>query len=400
MDRGKTMESLPADLIREIFSRLPSKSVARFRTLSKHWASMLRSPDFTKLFLTRSSSRPRLLFAVERYRCNEWQFFSTPQSQNRYEKSAHLDFHSKFSGDVSQYICSYASGLIYFPAVRIVDTDTILICNPITGMYVGLPEIMKGRRSRGFLVFDPIDKQFKALDHQFILTLGSGELKWRSNDIPCPLYERCSSTQGICINGVLYYLAKTLLAETHFGLTFLIVRVDVRSEEFKFIDAARFNDRLEDPTRLSLVNCMGKLGVTNCKCVKAGGKRTVELSMSVLEDVEKLEWVKYVYTLPENEVLGSSKFSVAGVTGTGDIVLCMKYTCKPYYVFYFNPEKNTLQSVEIQGFGAKLEEVENRGEVFAYVDYVEDLSVNDAKQLKSSISHVKSRCFCCQKLAV
>ncbi|CAH8268868.1 unnamed protein product [Arabidopsis lyrata] len=394
MDRGKIKESLPADLILEIFTRLPSKSVARFRTLSKHWASMLRSPDFTKLFLSRSSTRPRLLFAVERYGRTEWQFFSTLQPQNRYEKSSHVEFHTKFSGDISQYACSYASGLIYFPVVRIIDTDTIVICNPITGMYVGLPEVMKYSRSKGFLGFDPIDKQFKALDYDSILTLGSGELKWRIKDIHGPLYDRCPSTQGICINGVLYYLARTYLAET----LSLIVRFAVSSEEFKFIDAACFDDHIEDPTGLRLVNYMGKLGVTNCDNVDAGGRRTVELCMWVLEDVEKHDWVKYVYTLPENEVLASCEFSVAGVTATGDIVLCMKYTCKPYYVFYFNPEKNTLQSVEIQGFGAELEAVETRGEVYGFVDYVEDLSVNDAKQFKSSISHVKTRCSCCNTL--
>ncbi|EFH54375.1 hypothetical protein ARALYDRAFT_907139 [Arabidopsis lyrata subsp. lyrata] len=299
-----------------------------------------------------------------------------------------------FSGDISQYACSYASGLIYFPVVRIIDTDTIVICNPITGMYVGLPEVMKYSRSKGFLGFDPIDKQFKALDYDSILTLGSGELKWRIKDIHGPLYDRCPSTQGICINGVLYYLARTYLAET----LSLIVRFAVSSEEFKFIDAACFDDHIEDPTGLRLVNYMGKLGVTNCDNVDAGGRRTVELCMWVLEDVEKHDWVKYVYTLPENEVLASCEFSVAGVTATGDIVLCMKYTCKPYYVFYFNPEKNTLQSVEIQGFGAELEAVETRGEVYGFVDYVEDLSVNDAKQFKSSISHVKTRCSCCNTL--
>ncbi|KAG7561221.1 F-box associated interaction domain [Arabidopsis thaliana x Arabidopsis arenosa] len=121
--------------------------------------------------------------------------------------------------------------------------------------------------------------------------------------------------------------------------------------------------------------------------------------MWVLEDVEKHEWVKYVYSLPENEVLDSCDFSVAGVTTRGEIVLCMKYTCKPFYVFYFNPEKNTLQSVEIQGFGANLEAVENRGRVYAFVNHVEDLSVNDAKQLKSSISQVKHLCSCCNKVS-
>ncbi|XP_010515603.1 PREDICTED: F-box protein At3g57580-like [Camelina sativa] len=394
MERGRNKESLPVDLILEIFTRLPSNSVARFRTLSKHWASTLRSPDFTKLFLASSSTRPRILFAVERYQYNKWDFFSSRQPHNRYENSLHLDYHTKFSGDVSHNICSYASGLIFFPTVQIMNENTPLICNPITGLYVGL-EVIKYSRSRGFLGFDPIDKQFKVLDHPFILTLGSGELKWRYKDVPGYRYRR-SSTAGICINGVLYHLAQTFLEPS-----FVIVSIDVRSEEFKFIDASCFNDHLEDPlTGLSLVNSKGKLGVISCSYADAAdGRRTVQLCMSVLEDVEIPEWVKYVYTLPLNDILASCEFSVAGVTATGDIVLCMKYTCKPYYVFYFNPVKNTLQNVEIQGFGAELEAVESRGEVFAFVDYVEDLTVNDAHQLKSNISHITSLCRFCQKEA-
>ncbi|XP_010431427.1 PREDICTED: F-box protein At3g57580-like [Camelina sativa] len=394
MERGRNMEPLPTDLILEIFTRLPSKSVARFRTLSKHWASTLRSPDFKKQFLARSSARPRLLFAVERYQYNEWFFFLSPQPQNRrYEKSLPLDYHTKFRGDVSRYICSYASGLIYFPFVRIIEEEAPLICNPITGMYEVLA-VRKYSRSRGFLGFDTIDKQFKVLDFYSILTVGgSGEVNWRTQNVSCDLwYHRCS-TAGICINGVLYYLAKTFIEPS-----FVVVRFDVKSEEFEFIDAACLNDHLEHPSELSLVNFKGKLGMISCNVADACGRRTVELCMWVLEDVETQEWVKYVYTLPHNEILGSCEFKVAGVTVTGDIVLCMKHTCKPYYVFYFNPEKNTLQSVEIHGFGAELESVEDRGEVYAFVDHVEDLSVDDGLQLKSSVSHIKTLCSCCKKV--
>ncbi|CAF1707836.1 unnamed protein product, partial [Brassica napus] len=55
-------ESIPADLIVEIFSRLTAKSLSRFRCLSREWASIFCSRNFTHSFLTRSSARPRLLF--------------------------------------------------------------------------------------------------------------------------------------------------------------------------------------------------------------------------------------------------------------------------------------------------------------------------------------------------
>lgn len=76
-------------------------------------------------------------------------------------------------------------------------------------------------------------------------------------------------------------------------------------------------------------------------------------------------------------------WSIAGMTTTCEIILSMKYTSKPYYVYYFNPERNTLRSIEIQGF----EECDKVGGVFAFVDYLEDLNVNDTKQLKSSLLH-------------
>ncbi|KAL1209864.1 F-box protein [Cardamine amara subsp. amara] len=424
MKRRSIMEPIPTDLITEVFSRLPAKSIARFRTLSKQWASKFSSTDFTELFLRRSSNRPRLLFGVKK--CGEWLFFSSPQPQNPSLSSVvAVDYHIKISGDVSKYLCGYASGLIYFPDMCIAHGAPV-ICNPISGMYGILPELDRYRKARGFLGFDPIEKQFKALsevyafcdqrDHHQILTLGTRELSWRSSTIQCPKYDS-SLSEGICINGVLYYLADSVR-----DLPCVIVSFDVRSEEFKFIDAQCFSEqlaetherpplnlegqdvmemllatmRMDRPTntiKLILVNYKGKLGAIYWKYANnADGRRTLELRMWVLEDVEKQEWLKNVYTLPENEVLESCDFSVAGVTASGDIVLSMKHVCKPFYVFYFNPERNTLQSVEIQGFGANLEAPENRGTVYAFVDHVEDLSVFDARQLKSSISHATHGC--------
>ncbi|KAH0883346.1 hypothetical protein HID58_059442, partial [Brassica napus] len=58
---------------------MPLKSIARC-SVSKRWAFVLRRPDFTELFFTRSLARTLLLLA--RIKEEEVIFFSTPQPQN------------------------------------------------------------------------------------------------------------------------------------------------------------------------------------------------------------------------------------------------------------------------------------------------------------------------------
>ncbi|XP_020866667.1 putative F-box protein At5g42430 isoform X1 [Arabidopsis lyrata subsp. lyrata] len=143
MNRGENSDSIPIDLILEILSRLPSKSIARFRCLSKLWGSMLRQPYFTELFLTRSSARPRLLIGI-RSQNGEFSFFSTPHPQNPYGKSSLVvtaDFHMKFSEDMRPVFCCVTSGLIYFSSMRISkdenEDEVPVLCNPITGQSLG-----------------------------------------------------------------------------------------------------------------------------------------------------------------------------------------------------------------------------------------------------------------------
>ncbi|EFH53103.1 hypothetical protein ARALYDRAFT_346781 [Arabidopsis lyrata subsp. lyrata] len=191
----------------------------------------------------------------------------------------------------------------------------------------------------------------------------------------------------MCINGVLYFLAER--AEISFD--YVIVCFDVRSETFTFIDVERF---------CRLINYKGKLAVIYweddvdiyeiCYYGKdldeyleenLDADATNELRVWVLEDVEKQKWSKYAYTWTDDTFF-RRHLSIAGATASGEIVFSMrKYTPKqPFYVFYFNPEKNTLQRVEIQGFG---EAFKKTCSVCTFVNHVEDLDVNDLKQLKS-----------------
>jgi len=353
--------------------------------VSKQWRAIFRRKYFIELFLTRSKARPRILFVVQDGEWSEWSFLSLPQPQNSSLVVESADIHmKKFSAGISGSIYfTYASGLIYFKCMRIPKEDEDekpVLCDPLTGKYVILPEPrVFGMYS--YLGFDPVDKEFKVLfmasgytaskdvDH-YILTLRTGELKWRT--IQCPFTHEPLWTR-ICINGVLYYSAMNSDGN------YVIVCFDVRYEKFKLVDTkcrSEFN---------GLINYKGKLCGIILEYASHDGGSTVKLSMWVLEDVEKPEWSKHVYSLwTESQVVKvNHNLSVSGMTATGDIVLSTKYASQPFYVFYFNPERKTLQvpSVEVEGLGA------NRAcmSYYAFADYVEDLSVNDAvRQLKSS----------------
>ncbi|KAH0857598.1 LOW QUALITY PROTEIN: hypothetical protein HID58_085859 [Brassica napus] len=58
---GTESLSLPVDLIIEILTKLPPRSLSRLICVSKLWLSIIHGKYFNDLYLTRSSTRPRLL---------------------------------------------------------------------------------------------------------------------------------------------------------------------------------------------------------------------------------------------------------------------------------------------------------------------------------------------------
>jgi len=240
------------------------------------------------------------------------------------------------------------------------------ICNPSTGQYAILPPTTTSRNYFGGLLgFDPIGKQFKVLVYDGrvedewvyqILTLGTENVRWR--EIICPFSYDPPREKPICINGVLYYIS----VGSYYSL---IGCFDVRFEKFKFLYLSP--DCFRNWSR-KLINYKGKLGVTIMEDYHGGFP--LKLRMWVLEDVEKEEWTRYAYTLmPENKVEDNDYVYVVGATASGEIVLAKQNAYKPFYVFYFSPERNTLLSVEIQGVGEEW----FYNNVYYFVDHVEDL---------------------------
>ncbi|ESQ33548.1 hypothetical protein EUTSA_v10009883mg [Eutrema salsugineum] len=372
------MDSLPIDLIRDIFSRLPAKSIGRSRCVSRQWESILCRQDFTELFLTRSSARPRLFFAFKGYQ--KWHFFSSPQPHSPHDRSSsslvvEADSHSqlKLPGGMRLDFCSRAYGLFCFRLVsnQYVDTVQHVICNPTTGQYTILPKLRTNRqRWYSFLGFDPIDKQFKVLlcmaelsfecDYR-ILTLETGKMCWRKIKPPLTHHPAADSSQGICIDGVLYYFAQEYKNPC--------------LKKFMFINAPL---SIYEWDVIKLINYKGKLAVISGLRNSTTGsdeRPILEFFVWVLEYYEFQEWSQYAYTFPDHNFIDRYNVFVVGVTTKGEINFSKKYGRTPDYVFYFNPESNTLRSVEIQVNHEVLDHRSyTRDGASTFVDHVEDLN--------------------------
>ncbi|CAF1697700.1 unnamed protein product [Brassica napus] len=125
-------DSLPLDLVMEILKRLPVKTLIRFLSVSKLWASTIRSRDFMKLFMDVSLTRPKgLLFLFRHGYCG------SALSSKTHESSSFTAFHA--SCNSSQWSTQWSTvspsvhGLIcYAQATRLV------IYNPCTRRFITL----------------------------------------------------------------------------------------------------------------------------------------------------------------------------------------------------------------------------------------------------------------------
>ncbi|XP_070015962.1 putative F-box protein At1g60370 [Nicotiana sylvestris] len=224
--RMEEKREFASDMIFEILTWLPAKSLMRFRCVSKAWNSLIRhEPDFVKLHNARSQTRPlasRLLFEIgTRYHeVVESRTSNLPTQVEGFSLQLARPRHYFDFDEVT--ICSNpCNGLVCFYNHK--DTLSYLY-NVTTGEIKALPSSLtrlpKGRRGPTlFLGFDPATERYKLLHFVFyenekkpmikILTLGT--TSWRriqQDEYPLPFnsFYSCYAHEGIFLNGVVYWI--------------------------------------------------------------------------------------------------------------------------------------------------------------------------------------------------
>ncbi|KAJ0789150.1 putative F-box domain-containing protein [Helianthus annuus] len=72
----KAKNSFPEELIEDILSRLPVKSILRFKSVSKPWLSLISAPSFHKLHSAVGPRTTALFFTARDSSTNTSYFFS------------------------------------------------------------------------------------------------------------------------------------------------------------------------------------------------------------------------------------------------------------------------------------------------------------------------------------
>nr|XP_016468097.1 PREDICTED: F-box/kelch-repeat protein At3g06240-like [Nicotiana tabacum]XP_018623139.2 F-box/kelch-repeat protein At3g06240-like isoform X1 [Nicotiana tomentosiformis] len=141
-----TIPILPAELVTEILSRLPVKSLLRFKCVSELWLALICSPEFVKTHLSLSAnnkdySRHKvMMYHVPKYSFKDCSLMSL--FNESVTEAFDLNFPMKFNGldrnkkkKYPVWIMGSVNGLIY-----LVNEDDMFLWNPSTRKYKKLPD--------------------------------------------------------------------------------------------------------------------------------------------------------------------------------------------------------------------------------------------------------------------
>ncbi|EOA34186.1 hypothetical protein CARUB_v10021696mg [Capsella rubella] len=364
------------DLQKHIMSFFTLKSLAKCICVSKQWASLIRGEDFAKVYLNRSIDRPRLMFMVGRFASDppepqmSW-FYNVykelKRAPGKYDVETEALFHSVYQKEeplllsgqqqlripFEPFTCSVTrpiQGLIYLQL-----RTKSAICNPGAKTFRTLPEIKADPKTviKSFLGYDKATDVFKVLcitcrSGVFVnpirtyqvctIRFNAGEESWRP--IRCA-YDHSPSTEGLFIDGVLYYEA-----ERYSDKARVIMSFNVMSEEFSVIE---LSEQVRSDNSWHLVNYNEKIALPQPVDNKSRG-----LQMWVRDEMGVWS-LRSIRIPPWKKAIGCKRLYFRGnIHGTNELVFtengCLGHLIPSViHVLLYNTEKpNLIRKIDVE----------------------------------------------------
>uniref|UniRef100_M1CEV1 F-box protein n=1 Tax=Solanum tuberosum TaxID=4113 RepID=M1CEV1_SOLTU len=322
--------SIPQDIVIEILSWLPAKSLMRFKCVTKFFNSLVFNSNFMDIHRCRSLTRPggkKLFLHGSKFYCT-----SDQQKEDGINSASILQIES--FGELSFHIhvdprlnCVNNLFLLWQP----LSVQPATILNPSTTEVKLLPSLIEGFSWCHYsLGFEPEEKKYKVLStakydqegyiKNRVFTLGIDETWRETKHNPSTIH--CKP--GICINGVIYRFV------FHRGVL-AIAEFDVKTENSKLI---ALGDALHGWS-LMFIELKGKLAVIDYKT------RSHEyIHLLVLEKTRNVEeWKSHIIQLPSTWNTLTWKDMQQGVI-PDDISSCA--SCDDEILFISNLKSGTL----------------------------------------------------------
>ncbi|XP_058187759.1 F-box protein CPR1-like [Rhododendron vialii] len=158
---------LPQDVTAEILSRLPVKSLLRFKSVSKNWFSLIQNSDFVSLHLHRSTTTNDCLL-VKRFLTDDVRdsVLSTLPPNERTPVCDLLDVSSTTGASVWDLdLLASCNGIVCLAGKERRHAAAIALCNPLMREIRLLPQPRYHARYASFLGFgfDPVTKDYKVV---------------------------------------------------------------------------------------------------------------------------------------------------------------------------------------------------------------------------------------------
>ncbi|XP_056851323.1 putative F-box protein At5g62660 isoform X2 [Raphanus sativus] len=319
---------IPFDLMIEILTRLPAKSLMRFRCVSKLWSCLIRSRYFSNLYHTVSSSRPQPLGLYMSLNSVHWA---------RHLKCDSMELcHNPGKSD----LLSLRKACIYNPATR----QRLILPAVKSNIFA---QQVPNKRVCNFFGHDPINDQYKILcivvlnskhrltsEYWVFVVEPGGFWKRIEHDDDQP---RFPTRQGPCINGVIYYLASSFTCQDK------VYCFDVRFEEFRVIQVP--SEVSKYAYSVGFIEHGGKPAIFDFTRIRETGVS----ELWVLE-MNGGTWSRksLVLKLCQKHLVDDVKIMDLRVHDTGqnnEVILALPNTC---YLLYYDLIKNDLRKVDIK----------------------------------------------------
>ncbi|KAG2318436.1 hypothetical protein Bca52824_011649 [Brassica carinata] len=365
-----TEEKENEEEIEEILTRLPAKSLMRFKSVSKLWSSLICSQYFTKRFQRLSSSSPRLymnLSFFDNSHLKDALLSASPRSDSG-------NTISSFEADQDLTIPAmrgyYHVSQVFHGLMCLMNEKSAKIYNTTTRQLVVLPDMEessiipedhKYKKIMYHICHDPVHDQNKVVctvSKTREKSYRGGDVSrrgWRKVPCQCPLH--MTLTQGLTINGCLYSLAWIHLPDS------VLVSFDVSSEE---ISVHQVPKDAEWPHG-DLIEYGEKLAILEFSRLQREGKT----KLWVMEDAMKNRCSKKTMDLHPSQLnllkmhIGDNmSLRVQGTTRKGEVILVPRVKSKTdyrpgvvmmepqirafFYIFLYDLQKNDMRKVEIK----------------------------------------------------